>query len=59
MATLSLVITIVGWIFLILGWVMKLSYNRKKDELKMGVSIACFFMSIVLFLISIVLLVLI
>jgi hypothetical protein len=52
--TLSLAMTIVGWVLVIVGWVLKFSYNRKKDELKREVSIFCFFTAIVLFLTSIV-----
>lgn len=52
--TLALALSIVGWILVIVGWVLKFSYDRKKDELKRNVSIACFFMAMGLFLISIV-----
>lgn len=52
--TLALALSIVGWILVIIGWALKFSYDIKKDELKRSVSIACFFMAMGLFLISIV-----
>ena len=54
LSTLSLAMTIVGWILVIVGWALTFSYKRKKDELKREVSVFCFFTAIGLFLLSIV-----
>ena len=53
MVTTLFLLVLFGWVFVSFGYKFKASYYKNPTDLKKGASLACFFVAIVLFLISI------
>ena len=53
MITTAILLDVFGWILVILGYIFQASYDKNPTDFKKGASLACFFVSLALFLISI------
>lgn len=53
MITTATLLDLFGWIFVSFEYIFKASYDKNPTDFKEGASLACFFVAIALFLISI------
>lgn len=53
MITTTILLDLFGWILVSFGYIFKDSYGKNPTDFKKGASLACFFVAIALFLISI------